>query len=294
MDWFRRLLSKWTNDFSWKNVEPRLNHLKHFIADIQDESYTLNIHFTHTRSRRPDAIPLILVHGWPGTFHEFHRVVDSFANPEDPSAPAFHVVVPSLPGFCYSSRPPRRGWTLQDTARVFNKLMTELGYSSYVAQAGDWGSFVVREMGARFSECKAVHFNFCPVEIDESQTDLTPREQQIKDRQRDWLDNHLGYAVVMRTRPQTIGVALYDNPVGILAWVGEKYIEAVHPSRLEPPDPDWDLDILTTCSLYYFTGCIVSSPEISTFSCPHSWCYIFSALSPAMRRRPVMTMKVLM
>ena len=114
-------------------------------------------------------------------------------------------------------------------------------------------------MGAKFTECKAVHLNFCPVELDETVTDLTPRDKKIKKRQHEWLDNHLGYAVVMRTRPQTIGVALTDNPVGILSWVGEKYIEAVHPSKLDPPDPVWDNAILTTCSLYYFTNCVMTS-----------------------------------
>ena len=240
-------------------MERHLNRHNHFIADIEDETHTLQIHFTHTKSSRTDAIPLILIHGWPGSFHEFDRVVDAFTHPSNSCYPAFHVVVPSLPGFCWSSPPPRRGWTTADTARVFNKLMLQLGYSSYVVQAGDWGSFPAREMGSKFPECKAVHLNFCPMEVDDPATGLTPREQKVKARQQDWLDNHLGYAVVMRTRPQTIGVALNDNPVGILAWVGEKYMELVHPSRLDPPDPTWGHAILTTCSLYYFSGCIVTS-----------------------------------
>ncbi|KIW69716.1 hypothetical protein PV04_05576 [Phialophora macrospora] len=259
IEWFHRLYNTWLHDFDWSTVQTHLNRHDHFVADIEDETFTLRVHFTHTKSSRDDAIPLILIHGWPGSFHEFDRVVDAFASPEEPSHRAFHVVVPSLPGFCWSSPPPRRGWTMQDTARVFNKLMKQLGYNSYVVQAGDWGSFVARELGAKFEECKAVHFNFCPVELDDSLTDLTPREQVVKQRQHDWLDNHLGYAVVMRTRPQTIGFALTDNPVGILAWVGEKYIEAVHPSKIDPPDPAWDQAILTTCSLYYFTDCSMSS-----------------------------------
>ncbi|OQU95134.1 hypothetical protein CLAIMM_01382 [Cladophialophora immunda] len=259
IEWFQRLSNKWRDDFDWPSVQEHLNRHCHFLADINDESFQLKVHFTHTKSARADAIPLIMVHGWPGSFHEFDRVVDAFANPKDPSDPAFHVVVPSLPGFCWSSPPPRRGWTMQDTARVFNKLMSQLGYAHYVVQAGDWGSFVAREMGAKFMECKAVHLNFCPVEVDDSVTDLTPREMKIKERYHDWLNNHLGYAVCMRTRPQTIGVALNDNPVGILAWVGEKYIEAAAPANVESSEPAWDQAILTTCSLYYFTDCIMSS-----------------------------------
>lgn len=242
-------------------MQAHLNRNEHFIATIDDEGSPLKVHFTHTRSTKadPNAIPIILVHGWPGSFHEFDRVVDSLANPTSVSDPAFHVVVPSLPGFCWSSPPPRRGWTMQDTARVFHKLMLELGYTSYVAQAGDWGSFVAREMGARFDECKAVHLNFCPVALDAgiNEADLTPRERKVKVRCQNWLDNHLGYAVCMRTRPHTIGVALADNPVGILAWVGEKYLEAVSPAKIEQVDPQWDNAILTTCALYYFTDCIM-------------------------------------
>jgi hypothetical protein len=134
-----------------------------------------------------------------------------------------------------------------------------LGYPSYVCQSGDWGSFIGRELGSKYSACKAVHFNFCPVEIPSHLTDLTPREDFIKKRAQSWLDDHLGYAVLMRTRPQTFGVALHDNPMGILAFVGEKYIEACHPSLVTNPSKEWDEAILTTCSLYYFSGCIMTA-----------------------------------
>lgn len=140
---------------------------------------------------------------------------------------------------------------------MFHKLMIGLGYTSYVVQAGDWGSFVAREMGTRFSECKAVHLNFCPVSPEHEGYDQTPRETMIKERCQSWLDDHLGYAVCMRTRPQTIGVALTDNPVGILSWVGEKFEEAAAPTKLN--DDDWDEAILVTSSLYYFTNCIMTS-----------------------------------
>jgi hypothetical protein len=202
---------------------------------------------------------MLLVHGWPGSFHEFDKVVDSFAKPSEPSSPSFHCVVPSLPGFCFSSPPPRRGWTVADTARIFDKLMDLLGYESYVCQSGDWGSFIGRELGSKYDACKAVHFNFCPVEIPPSATDLTPREEFIKKRAQNWLDDHLGYAVLMRTRPQTFGVAVHDNPMGILSFVGEKYIEACHPSLVENPTKEWDEAILTTCTLYFFSGCIMTA-----------------------------------
>lgn len=257
IDWFHRLAQKWKEDFDWSKIQKHLNRHDHYIANIEDEDFVLDIHFTHTKSSRPSAIPLILVHGWPGSFYEFDRVVDDLVNPANPEDAAFDVVVPSLPGFCWSSSPPRRGWTLQDTARIFNKLMIQLGYTSYVVQAGDWGSFVAREMGARFSECKAVHLNFCPVSLTPEDVDLTPREKKVAERQHNWLDKHLGYAVCMRNRPHTIGVALADNPIGILAWVGEKYEEAVAPDALL--DSKWDEAILVQASLYYFTDCIMPS-----------------------------------
>lgn len=259
--WFQRLHKKWRDDFDWTAVQAHLNRHAHFFADIQDDhqqqTHELRIHFTHTKSSRPDAIPIILIHGWPGSFYEFDRVVDALANPENDSDPAFHIVVPSLPGFCWSSPPPRRGWTLQDNARVFNTLMNSLGYHSYVTQAGDWGSFVARELATKFPECKAVHLNFCPVEIDPNATDLTPREEMVKKRYDAWLDDHLGYAVCMRTRPQTIGVALTDNPVGILSWVGEKFDEAAAPQAVVLEE--WDQAILITSALYYLTDCIMTS-----------------------------------
>jgi hypothetical protein len=148
---------------------------------------------------------------------------------------------------------------MQDTARLFNTLMVhQLGYSSYAVQAGDWGSFVAREMGSKFPECKAVHLNFCPVPLSpQEDANLTPREEKVMKRYHDWHDNHLGYAVTMRSRPHAIGFALADNPVGILAWVGEKYEEAVFEDRLN--DPEWDREILITASLYFFSGCIMTS-----------------------------------
>jgi pimeloyl-ACP methyl ester carboxylesterase len=217
---------------------------------VSDENITVDIHFTHTRSTNPDAIPLILIHGWPGSFFEFDRVVDNLAQ-------TFHVVVPNIPGFMWSSPPPRRGWTLSETARLYNKLMHALGYSAYAAQAGDWGMFIARELGSKYtSSCKAVHLNFCYVPLPGDVKDITEREKRVEARCDDWLDNHLGYAVCMRSRPHTIGVAFADSPVAIMMWVGEKYLELAHPKHMD--DRWWD-DVLTTVCLYYFSGCIMVS-----------------------------------
>lgn len=155
---------------------------------------------------------------------------------------------------------------MQDTARIFHILMLSLGYDKYVAQAGDWGMFVARELGANpeFNEhCRAVHLNFSPTPLPEhlKEEDLTGRERRIEGRCQDWLDEHLGYAVCMRTRPHTLGVSLLDNPVGIMMWVGEKYLELVNPEHLQDKEfaEKWDEAILTTVCLYYISGCMMTS-----------------------------------
>ena len=179
--------------------------------------------------------------------------------PEGADQPAFDLVVPSLPGFCWSQGPPR-GWTLQDTARIYDALMKRLGYTSYVAQAGDWGHWVVRELGTgRYEACKAVHTNMCPG-APPPDCKLNAREQAAMDRAKWWIgerldEGHMGYAIEMRTRPQTIGVAFNDHPVGIMMFVGEKYLELADPNlgtaTLE--NERFKHDVCATLSLYFFT-----------------------------------------
>ena len=251
--WAQKLHQTWINDFDWFEIQKRINTASHFTTKIED----VKIHFAHIRSKRSDAIPLIMVHGWPGSFYEFSGVWGPLSSPEDESQPAFHVVVPSLPGFCYSDWPPRAGWTLQDTARLFNTLMKRLGYNHYMIQCGDWGHWIGREMGSKFVDsCKLIHFNFAPSPLPEG-VEYTSRETEVQNRVDDWLENHMGYAICMRTRPHTIGFAFNDNPMGILMWVGEKYLEAADPKR--EGTRAWNQCILATASLYYFTGCIMPS-----------------------------------
>ncbi|KAL3491602.1 Alpha/Beta hydrolase protein [Aspergillus germanicus] len=252
--WAQELLEEWRRGFDWYRVQGQLNEYPHYLCPIED----LDIHFLHARSGDPDAIPLLLVHGWPGSFYEFSRVWGPLSQPENENAPAFHVVVVSMPGFCWSDWPPKHGWTLQDNARVFDKLMSKLGYSKYMVQGGDWGHFVARELGARYTEsCKLVHFNFAPAGSPDEGVERTDEEQKLAVRADDFLENHLGYAVCMRTRPHTIGLALSDNPMGILMWVGEKYNEAANPENQK--HASWKEAILATASLYYFTDCIMPS-----------------------------------
>ncbi|KAL5333036.1 Alpha/Beta hydrolase protein [Aspergillus crustosus] len=231
-----------------------INEYPNYLCTIED----VKIHFLHDRAERPGAIPLLLVHGWPGSFYEFSRVWGPLSHPEIETDSAFDVVVLSMPGFCWSDWPPRAGWTLQDNARCFDKLMQKLGYAKYMVQEGDWGHFVARELGARYTDsCKLVHFNFAPCGLPEDAAQRTEHERSLAERADDFLENHMGYAVEVRTRPHTIGIALNDNPIGILMWAGEKYNEAASPENQK--QRSWSQAILATASFYYFTDCIMPS-----------------------------------
>ncbi|KPV78168.1 uncharacterized protein RHOBADRAFT_47848 [Rhodotorula graminis WP1] len=238
-------LARGWRQFNQEAVQKRLNSFNHWTVDIED----LSIHFLHHRSTRANAIPLILCHGWPGAFHEFLHVISSLTEPESSDAQAFHCIVPSQPGFTFSSPPKTAKWGMDDTARVFDKLMTGLGYDTYVAQGGDWGSITARCLGSVHKEhCVAVHLNFCPVPPPSS------------------------YYAMQQLTPRTPAYGLNDSPIGLLAWIGEKMVPGIEEAR-KHPNPTLDHDALyLTLSLYWFTGSIGSSflpyalnPHFSTF-----------------------------
>ena len=196
LDWATDLYHAWTTRFDWYEQQNSINQHPQFTTPIED----INIHFVHQRSASPSACPILLIHGWPGSFYEFSQVITPLSNPPSDSTISFHVVVPSLPGFCWSDSPPRPGWTMQDNARIFDQLMKKLGYLEYAVQAGDWGTWTARELGAKYTEsCKMVHLNFAPSPLPE-EGETTERERKVQGRVEDWLNNHLGYAVVMRSR----------------------------------------------------------------------------------------------
>lgn len=250
-------LSQWLHDFSWPTAQQQISEWHHFTTTIE----SLKVHFIHekARVRQKDAIPLLLVHGWPGTFFEFQNVMHGLLEPKDDSHPVFDLVVPSLPGFCWSQGPPR-GFTLQDTARMYDALMKRLGYTSYAAQAGDWGHWVIRELGTgRYPACKAVHTNMCPG-APPADYKMNAKERAAMDRAKWWMgsplnEGHMSYAISMRTRPQTIGVAFNDNPVGIMMFIGEKYQELAdpHTGTASLDNEAFNHDICATLSLYFFT-----------------------------------------
>ncbi|KAJ0414474.1 Alpha/Beta hydrolase protein [Aspergillus carlsbadensis] len=181
-EWASNLYETWKNDFDWYVVQEEMDAFPHYMTEIED----INIHFLYAKARRKDfnsnqrtPIPLLMIHGWPGSFWEFSQVWQPLSQPNSPHDLAFDVVAPSMPGFCWSSWPPRAGWTLKDTARIFDTLMRRLGYETYMVQCGDWGQFVGRELGAQYTEsCKLVHLNFAPSPLPEG-VEYTEREEAV-------------------------------------------------------------------------------------------------------------------
>ena len=256
-EWVHDMYNYWLNDFDWCKQQALVNQWPHYLTEINNQT----IHFVHARSERPDAIPILLIHGWPGSFYEFSQVINLLTTPKDKSQQAFHCIVPSLPGFCFSSGPPR-GQTLKDVAGMFHTILQRLNYDKYCIQAGDWGHWVARELGANPTYAKhvlAVYFNWLPAPLPAPSDEDPPRVQKVHARVQEWLQSHLAYAQFMRTRPSSLGLMLTDNPTAILSFIGEKYDEASNPYNPLTKTDLWKDHILTTVCLYYFTNCSATS-----------------------------------
>ncbi|WP_232661509.1 epoxide hydrolase family protein [Pseudonocardia sp. TRM90224] len=214
------LCGYWAEHYDWRRTEARLNAFPQFRTEIDG----LGIHFLHVRSPHPDALPLVMTHGWPGSIVEFMKVVGPLTDPEDP-ADAFHVVCPSLPGYGFSDRPTAPGWTVERIAGAWVQLMARLGYRRYGAQGGDWGTSISTAIAQLDPEhVVGIHLN-PPLAPPDPATfdDLTPAEQASLDaleRAKDWED---GYSVQQSTRPQTIGYGLVDSPALLCGWIVEKF-----------------------------------------------------------------------
>ncbi|KAK1714586.1 hypothetical protein CaCOL14_007406 [Colletotrichum acutatum] len=247
------LQSRWINDFDWYEAQSGMNEVPHYLAIIED----LTIHFVHVPSQSSDAIPLLAIHGWPGTFWEYSQVWRPLSDRANLDNPSFHVVVPSMPGFCWSSPPKKAHWKVKDSARVFDTLMKSLGYNEYMVQCGDLVHAVGRELGAKYTDsCKLLHCNYAPIPMPDG-IQLSEHEKKDFRKYEDWAQRHGGFDVTGSIRPHTIALALHDNPMGILMWVLEKYQVVGHSEPWN--NPRWTKTILTTASLYFFTGCIMSS-----------------------------------
>ncbi|HEX6343776.1 epoxide hydrolase [Umezawaea sp.] len=220
LDRLRALCEHWATGYDWRRCEREINDLGSFRTVLDG----LGVHLLHARSPEPSAIPLLLCHGWPGSVLEFRRLVGPLTDPvahggraED----AFHVVVPSMPGFGFSDKPTTTGWGPSRIADAWIELMGRLGYDEWVAQGGDWGSAVVEAISRRApSGLLGAHVNL-PMVFPTAQevADATPDEQRMIERARHYRSSQDGYARQQSTRPQTIGYSLADSPAGLAAWI---------------------------------------------------------------------------
>ena len=253
------LCDYWRTDYDWRSCEARLNALNPSMTRIDG----LDIHFLHLRSPEPDALPLVLTHGWPGSVVEFLKAAPLLAdpranggNPED----AFHVVLPTLPGFGLSEKPAEPGWTPERIARAWVRLMQRMGYDRFVAQGGDWGYAVTNALGAIGAPVvQAVHFNMFPIYKTMKARDA--QEQHALKRLQDFADNEIGYQLEQTQSPQTIGYALTDSPAGQAAWFYEKYEQWTD----HDGDPEHVLsrdEMLDNITLYWLTATAASSARI--------------------------------
>jgi pimeloyl-ACP methyl ester carboxylesterase len=267
--YLKELATYWAGGFDWRAQEAELNSYPQFRTEIDGQT----IHFLHVQSPEPHARPLILLHGWPGSVVEFLDVIGPLSNPRrhglDP-AQAFHLVVPSLVGFGFSTPLATVGWTAGRIAGAFTELMSTLGYDRYCVQGGDYGSFIGPVMGGLAPDrvigvhVNAPAFGFLPGRniSDEEVASLTDIERDRVARARGWNAEMTGYFKIQSTRPQTLGYGLTDSPAGQLAWIVEKFKEWTDPAQALPEDAVPRDRLLANVSVYWFTRTATSSANL--------------------------------
>jgi pimeloyl-ACP methyl ester carboxylesterase len=275
----QKLARYWAADYDWRGCEGRLNALPQFMTEIDG----LDIHFIHVRSEHEDALPIVINHGWPGSIVEQLKLVEPLTNPTahaGSAGDAFHVVIPSMPGYGFSGKPADTGWGPERMARAWAELMQRLGYTRYVAQGGDWGAFVVDQMGLQAPEgLRAIHTNMpavVPADVDNAvqRGDPLPSDLSAEERraceQLDRTYKQVEYAKYMAARPQTLyGIA--DSPVGLAAWLLDHNDADGQPAaaviaaldRTTSADGDLTRDeILDNITLYWLTKTGVSASRL--------------------------------
>jgi pimeloyl-ACP methyl ester carboxylesterase len=268
------LANYWANDYDWRKVEAKINSYPNFITNIDG----MDIHFIHVKSKEKNALPMIVTHGWPGSFIEQMKIIDPLTNPTKyggNAADAFDVVIPSIPGYGFSGKPTAPGWNPVRIAKTWITLMRNLGYNKYVAQGGDWGNAITEIMALQAPpELLGISTNMpatVPPEIDAAifagkpkPAGLTADESRAWDQLSFFYKNGLGYANEMALRPQTLyGIA--DSPIGLAAWImdhddaSQKMIARVFAGRREGLSRD---DILDNITLYWLTNTAISSARL--------------------------------
>jgi pimeloyl-ACP methyl ester carboxylesterase len=255
------LCTYWLHSYDWRAAEAALNRWSHRLTDIDGQ----RIHFVHQRSSRPDATPLLLMHGWPGSIVEFEQIVEDLVEPADEAQAAFHVVLPSLPGFAWSAPTTSLGWDVRRMADAMAVLMSRLGYDRYLVQGGDVGAIVGTQLGMRHgARLLGLHLNLVvvgPPDPADPLAGLDDAERELVGRMQPWQQWETGYSWIQGTKPQTLAYALTDSPTGLAAWILEKFRGW--------SDCDGDVwtrftrdQLLTNIMLYWVTGSIGSSTRL--------------------------------
>ncbi|ADT97816.1 epoxide hydrolase family protein [Mycolicibacterium gilvum] len=247
----RELADYWANEYDWRSRESMLNRFDQFTTEIDG----LDIHFVHQRSPRPDAFPLIITHGWPGSIVEFQKVIAPLTEA------GFHVVCPSLPGYGFSGKPTATGWGVERIAAAWDELMVRLGYDRYGAQGGDWGAAVTTQIGRNVGHCVAIHTNMPFGRPPKSLSDPDADEVAALERLGYYQKWDSGYSKQQATRPQTLGYGLVDSPVAQMAWIVEKFWSWMdcdgHPENVLTKD-----ELLDNVMLYWATATGASSARL--------------------------------
>ena len=262
------LIAYWQDDFDWKKQESELNQFDQFKTEIDG----LDMHFIHQRSENPDAIPLMIVHGWPGSVAEFSKIVGPLTDPVAHGgdiADSYHVIAPSLPGFGFSERPNEPGYSPEKIAHILAGLMQRLGYEQYAIAGGDWGAIINRYLANNYPErLIGLHSNMVlagPPADETQRDDVSEAVSSLRTARIAYMLNEVGYQRIQGTKPQSLGYGLNDSPAGLAAWIVEKF----HGWSDLPQDADGDLDnyfskdeLLTNIAIYWFTETITSSARI--------------------------------
>jgi microsomal epoxide hydrolase len=260
----KRLADHWATDYDWRANEAALNRFPQFTTEIMGQ----RIHFMHVRSPRADALPLVLTHGWPGSISEFTRIIGPLVDPEAHGGrgeDAFHVVIPSLPGYGFSGPTSAPGWDIRRSAEAWAVLMAGLGYARYGAQGGDWGSMLTRQLGDIDPyHLVGMHVNLVigmPPGRPDDLEELTEAEELRLARVNEYMRSGQGYVAIQSTKPQTLAYGLLDSPVGLLAWIIEKFW-AWTDNEGEVEDAVSMDELLTNVSIYWFTRTAGSSARM--------------------------------